>query len=98
MGAEGRGLKSFRPNHRRVYDAAVNVTYDGVNSCLYDGKGRICAVASTPVPGMTAMTGYLYDADGTCVAKGAITTWSCDSASTVSRPLTTASSVPRVSR
>jgi RHS repeat-associated protein len=29
---------------------------------------------------MTTMTGYLYDADGTRVAKGRITAWSCDPA------------------
>jgi RHS repeat-associated protein len=62
------------------YDAAGNVTNDGVNQYLYDAEGRICAVASTPVAGLTAMTGYIYDAEGTRVAKGAITTWSCDPA------------------
>ena len=36
--------------------------------------------ASTPVPGTTAMTGYLYDAEGTRVAKGSISAWSCDPA------------------
>jgi RHS repeat-associated protein len=51
-----------------------------VNQYLYDGEGRICAVASTPVPGMTAMTGYIYDAGGTRVAKGSITAWSCNPA------------------
>ena len=60
------------------YDAAGNVTNDGVNQYLYDAEGRICAVASTPMPGMTTMTGYLYDAEGTRVAKGAIRAWSCD--------------------
>jgi hypothetical protein len=63
-----------------VYDAAGDVTYDGQNQYLYDGEGRICAVASTPVPNMTTMTGYLYDAGGTRVAKGRITAWSCDPA------------------
>jgi RHS repeat-associated protein len=62
------------------YDPAGNVTNDGVNQYLYDGEGRICAVASTPIPGMTAMTGYLYDANGTRVAKGSISVWSCDPA------------------
>jgi hypothetical protein len=57
------------------YDAAGNVLNDGQNQYLYDAEGRICAVASTPMPGMT---GYLYDADGTRVAKGRISTWSCD--------------------
>jgi hypothetical protein len=62
------------------YDASGDVTNDGQNQYLYDGEGRICAVASTPIPGMTAMTGYLYDADGARVAKGRISTWSCDPA------------------
>ena len=56
------------------------MTFDGIYSYLYDAKGRICAVASTPFAGMTAMTGYLYDGGGTRVAKGTITSWSCDAA------------------
>jgi hypothetical protein len=32
------------------YDLAGNVTYDGVNSYLYDGEGRICAVHSSRSP------------------------------------------------
>jgi uncharacterized protein RhaS with RHS repeats len=61
-----------------TYDAAGNVTNDNKNAYLYDAEGRICAVANTPVSGFTTYTGYLYDADGTRVAKGAITSWSCD--------------------
>jgi RHS repeat-associated protein len=57
---------------------AGNLTSDGGNSYLYDGERRICAVASTPIAGMTAMTGYIYDAGGTRVAKGTITAWRCD--------------------
>jgi RHS repeat-associated protein len=60
------------------YDESGDVLNDGLNRYLYDAEGRICAVASTPVAGLTAMTGYIYDADGTRVAKGSITTWSCD--------------------
>ena len=62
------------------YDASGDVLNDGVNQYLYDAEGRICAVASTPIPGMTVMTGYLYDAGGTRVAKGSIQKWSCDPA------------------
>jgi hypothetical protein len=42
------------------YDAAGDVTNDGVNTYLYDAEGRICAVSST-YDGTTTMTGYLYD-------------------------------------
>jgi RHS repeat-associated protein len=62
------------------YDSSGDVTNDGLNTYVYDGEGRICAVASTPVPGMTTYTGYLYDAEGTRVAKGSITSLSCDPA------------------
>lgn len=61
-----------------IYDAAGNMQYDGVNQYLYDGDGKVCAVASSPTPGMTVMTGYIYDADGQRVAKGTIAKWSCD--------------------
>jgi RHS repeat-associated protein len=62
-----------------AYDAAGDMLTDGLNQYLYDAEGRVCAVASTPVPGMTTMTGYIYDADGNRVAKGTIQTWgSCD--------------------
>jgi RHS repeat-associated protein len=66
-----------------TYDAAGDVTVDmnTGNSYLYDGEGRICAVASTPMPSMTTMTGYLYDAEGRRVAKGTIRAWSCDPSS-----------------
>jgi RHS repeat-associated protein len=61
-----------------TYDGAGNITYDGVNQYLYDGDGRVCAVASSPIPGTTTLTGYIYGADGQRVAKGSITAWSCD--------------------
>jgi RHS repeat-associated protein len=64
------------------YDAAGNITSDGVRSYLYDAEGRICAVAYTPIAGGTSYYGYEYDAEGNRVAKGTITTttstWSCD--------------------
>ena len=63
-----------------TYDAAGDVTVDATtgNQYLYDAEGRLCAVYNGSVPGMPLMTGYLYDAEGTRVAKGAITTMSCD--------------------
>jgi len=62
------------------YDAAGDLIADATtgNFYLYGRRGRICAVASTPVLGYTTMTGYLYDADGDRVAKGTITSMSCD--------------------
>jgi RHS repeat-associated protein len=64
-----------------AYDAAGNVANDNVNTYLYDPEGRVCAVMSTPIPSMTTMTGYLYDAEGNRIAKGTIATWgSCDPA------------------
>ena len=56
-----------------TYDAAGGVVNDGVNQYLYDGEGRICAVANG-----SSLTGYIYDADGQRVAKGTISAWSCD--------------------
>jgi RHS repeat-associated protein len=58
-------------------DLAGKVIYDGANQYLYDGEGRICAVQQQ-WEGMTIMTGYLYDANGQRVAKGIISSWSCD--------------------
>ena len=52
------------------------VTQDNQNQYLYDGDGRVCAVHSL-ISG--AMTGYVFDADGTRVSTGTITSWgSCD--------------------
>ena len=57
-----------------VYDAAGNVTQDPLNSYLYDAEGRLCA-ARTAGP---SYTGYIYDAAGTRVAKGSLTSFSCN--------------------
>ena len=40
--------------------------------------GRVCAVRNEPTPGTWSMTGYIYDAVGNRVAKGTITSMSCD--------------------
>ena len=45
---------------------------------VYDGEGRVCAVQSTPLPGVSSMTGYIYDAEGNRVSKGTILSMSCD--------------------
>jgi RHS repeat-associated protein len=65
-----------------AYDSAGDITADSTtgNSYLYDGEGRICA-AKQSVGGLTLMTQYLYDADGSRVAKGTISTFSCDTSS-----------------
>jgi RHS repeat-associated protein len=54
-----------------TYDAAGDVTYDGLNSYLYDAEGRLCAVSNY----VGALTGYIYDAAGTRVAKGTLSSW-----------------------
>jgi RHS repeat-associated protein len=61
-----------------VYDGAGNILNDGVNQYLYDGEGRICAVASEGVAGSPQLSGYIYNAQGQRIAKGSITAWSCD--------------------
>jgi len=61
----------------RVYDAAGDMTTDVLNSHLYDAEGRICAV-KTAGP---SYTGYIYDGAGTRVAKGLLTSFSCNIAS-----------------
>jgi RHS repeat-associated protein len=54
------------------------VIQDNQNAYLYDGEGQVCAVTSLPV-GSRAVTGYLYDADGTRVAKGTLSSFNCGS-------------------
>jgi|GEM_PF-1432028 len=61
------------------YDQAGDATSDAKGrQYLYDAEGRICAVKGAAVDGISAMVGYVYDADGNRVAKGPITSWSCD--------------------
>jgi RHS repeat-associated protein len=52
-----------------AYDAAGNVTNDGVNKYIYDPEGRLCGVLNIAT---TSATQYVYDADGRRVAKGAL--------------------------
>ena len=59
------------------YDIAGNVTNDGRNAYLYDIEGRLCAVQSGGNGG--AATGYLYNAGGQRVAKGALSSFACPS-------------------
>lgn len=77
---------SYGPNNRLTsatgtsglaYDASGNLTEDGTNSYLYDADGNLCAVW-THVVGM--LTGYVYDASGHRVAKGTLSSFSCDPA------------------
>jgi RHS repeat-associated protein len=56
------------------YDGAGDVNWDG-KAYLYDAEGRICAVNSYIYGGMT---GYQYDTAGNRIAKGSITSMSCD--------------------
>jgi len=60
------------------YDAAGNLTgKDGTTTSLYDGEGRLCATANTT----GGYTQYVYDSDGNRVAKGSISSFSCNLAS-----------------
>jgi RHS repeat-associated protein len=75
------------------YDAAGNITAarsvtapaslmsDGTNQYRYDAEGRLCAVGSSPLTGGVSMVQYIYDAEGRRVAKGTITSLSCDTSS-----------------
>lgn len=69
-------MDSTNTNSNQInwFDAAGNITYDGLYKYLYDGEGRLCAALNT-VSG--TMTGYIYDAAGDRVGKGTITTFSC---------------------
>jgi RHS repeat-associated protein len=52
------------------YDAG-NMTFDGSNNLIYDGEGRICAVAAYNYATQSMLvTQYLYDAEGNRIAKG----------------------------
>jgi len=57
-----------------TYDAAGDVTWDGLNNYLYDAEGRLCAVRNS----WGAMTGYIYDASGIRVARGSLSSFSCN--------------------
>ena len=50
------------------------MTYDGLNLCLYDAEGRICAVKNS----VGSITGYVYDAAGIRVAQGTLTGFRCN--------------------
>jgi RHS repeat-associated protein len=60
------------------YDPSGDVLNDGSNQYLYDGEGRLCAVLNAAVPSMPIMTGYFYEAAGTRVAKGSLSSFSCN--------------------
>jgi len=50
------------------------MTYDGLNSYLYDAEGRICAVKNST----GGLTGYVYDAAGIRVARLGLRGLSCN--------------------
>ena len=50
---------------------------DNLNQYAYDGEGRLCAVQTGGNGG--PVTGYLYDASGTRVVKGSMSSFSCPS-------------------
>ena len=63
------GNRTYR-SHRCALGAVTTV---GEIYYSYDGEGRVCAVQSYPFTGGVAAYGYLYDAEGTRVAKGSVT-------------------------
>ena len=58
------------------YDNAGNLLYDGTNSYLYDAENRICAVQQASTGG--GLIGYVYAPNGPRLAKGTLSTFSCD--------------------
>lgn len=61
------------------YDESGDVINDGQHQYLYDAEGRVCAVQYQVLTGgPVSMMGYLYDAEGRRVAKGTISSFSCD--------------------
>jgi hypothetical protein len=86
--AAGNLTNDVVAGNQYLYDG---VPVDRSSSTGQDAEGRICAVFSSTVSGAPVMTGYIYDgvpadrssstgrdAEGTRVAKGSITTWSCN--------------------
>jgi RHS repeat-associated protein len=67
-----RSYNSLNRDTGFQYDAAGNVIQDLLNQYVYDPEGRLCAVKSILA---TSATQYIYDASGTRVAKGTISTW-----------------------
>lgn len=62
-----------------VYNAAGNMTNDLQNQYLYNAEGNVCAMQSPGGYGLSGpMVGYLYNAAGQRVAKGTLTSMSCD--------------------
>jgi YD repeat-containing protein len=66
---------SMNSTQGQGYDPAGNIINDGANQYLFDAEGRVCAVENLMYG---AMNGYIYNASGSRVSKGTITTWSCD--------------------
>jgi len=73
-----------------LYDAAGDVAQDLVtsNQYVYDAEGRICAFSTPNGMGGSIVVGYLYDANGTRVAKGTIHSVLVNGVATLSCDLT----------
>ena len=63
-----------------TYDNSGNVINDNLNQYKYDAEGRVCAVSFSPISGGTVLTGYVYDAAGTRVAKETLSAFACNPA------------------
>jgi len=80
----GRGQENqtgtVQPVAAPIYDngnnTAGNITGDLTYSYVYNAQGDVCAAHTA-----SGMTGYIYDASGHRVAKGTITSMTCDPSS-----------------
>jgi hypothetical protein len=61
-----------------IYDNAGNPGSDGANNYLYDAENRVCAVQQIAAGGGGSLFGYLYDPNGARLAKGNLTSFTCD--------------------
>ncbi|MFZ0731014.1 MAG: RHS repeat-associated core domain-containing protein [Candidatus Sulfotelmatobacter sp.] len=71
VSVNSRSYNTVNQDTGLAYDGAGDVTSDALNSYLYDGEGRLCAVKNS----VSNFTQYIYDAEGARVAKGLMAAW-----------------------
>lgn len=75
--AGGTNRLTSAPGLAFAYDDAGNIIEDGRFKYLYNEEGKLCAVMANATAPYGA-TGYLYNAEGQRVAKGSLSSFSCD--------------------